>query len=102
MCERVVDEHDAVRNETVCTYCDAFANECMGLYSSTRPDTDAALYFDEGTNHHAVGQLAAVDVHRLVNYDLLSKNNIPDAAVTQGWDTHLLVSHRFNCVWQAR
>ena len=80
--KEIVDEHCAVRDETIVSDRDQLADEGVGLDSASLSDHDAALNFDEGPNEAIVADFATVEVDRLDDCDSAAESHVDDARLS--------------------
>jgi hypothetical protein len=76
--EEIVDEHGAVRNETVIADEVQLANEGMRLDPATAPDANPSLNFDKRPDKRLIANLAAIEIHRLDDGDVRAELDAND------------------------
>ena len=77
----VIDEHRPMRNKTITADRHEFANEGVGLHPCSRPDNHVILDFDKGPDEAIVPQRAAVEIHRLHDFDPFAKRHVDDSGL---------------------
>jgi hypothetical protein len=76
--EQIVNEHRAVRNETVVANRDEIADERVGLNAASLADGGSLLYLNERSNESIVADLTAVQVCRLYDGNIRAELNIDE------------------------
>ena len=102
--KQIVDEHRAMRNETIIPNSDEFTDKRVRLNSTALSDRDVALNFDERTNKTVVPDFASIQVDGLDDSDVLPKYNIANSDRPQFWRCRHLSSSseldRFRVHWR--
>ena len=80
--KEIVDEHCAVRDETIVADRYQLANEGVGLDSAPLSDHDAVLNFDKRPNEAIVSNFATVEVDRLDDCDSAAESHVDDARLS--------------------
>src|SRR5437016_5317857 len=86
--ECIVDEHDAMANETVVTNGDEVANERVRLDATPCADRRATLNLDERADKRPCTDPTSVQVHRPNHAHAFTEIDVGNVGVEECWPAH--------------
>src|ERR1039458_3703919 len=86
--EQIIDEHHPMRNHSVISDGYQFTNKGVRLNLAAFANLYPFLNFDERSNEATLADGAAIEIDRLSDFDVLTKQDINNAVTANGWYCH--------------
>lgn len=86
--EQVVNEHHPVCNHAITPDSDQFTDEGMGLNPCAGANRHVFLNFNKWPNERIIANCATIDVDRLNNRDIVTKNDVDNVRLPECWGSH--------------